>query len=226
MFAGFCAMLLVMLAAIVFLPTRELHTTRSPRQDLRRLVSQPAWLFFSFSIVLNVISSGSMYSFLSIYLQKLGASDSLIGSVWSIGALAELPVFFFSALLLRRLGIRGMLSLAYGALALRLILYALITAPGWALLIGLLHFFSFGMYWVASVVYVNQMAPDGLKTTAQSLLAAAAGLASMLGAPLSGFLYDRYGGGTLFFVSGLVCLLALGVLWLGFLSERRPVPAV
>jgi len=106
-------------------------------------------------------------------------------------------------------------------LAVRFLLYAVMPAPGWALLIAPLHFFTFGLYWVAAVMYVNQMAPEGLKTTAQSLMAAEAGLASMLGAPLCGFLYDHFGGATLFQASALVCLLALAALWLGFLSEKK-----
>ena len=220
-FPGYISMLLIMLAAIFLLPPAKLTVTRSPRKDLGRLVSQPAWLFFSFSLILFSMAGASMYSFLSIYLQKLGATSGLIGSVWSLGTISELPVMFFGAFLLRRLGIKRMLSLAYGMLAVRFLLYAVMPSPGWALLIAPLHFFTFGLYWVAAVMYVNQMAPEGLKTTAQSLMAAEGGLASMLGAPLSGFLYDRFGGGTLFAVSALICLLALAALWLGFLSERK-----
>ena len=220
-FPGYMAMLAIMLVAIFLLPARPLTITRAPQRDLGRLVSQRPWLFFSASLMLFSLAGTSMYSFLSIYLQKLGASSGLIGSVWSLGTISELPVMFFGAYLLRRLGIKRMLSLAYGMLAVRFLLYAVMPAPGWALLIAPLHFFTFGLYWVAAVMYVNQMAPEGLKTTAQSLMAAEAGLASMLGAPLCGFLYDHFGGATLFQASALVCLLALAALWLGFLSEKK-----
>jgi len=43
----------------------------------------------------------------------------------------------------------------------------------------------------------------------------------MIGAPLCGYLYDRFGGAVLFEAGALVCLLALAVLWLGFIAEQR-----
>ena len=223
-FPTYISMLLIMLAAIFFLPPRPLAVTRAPHRDLTKLISQPPWLFFSASLILFSMAGVSLYSFLSIYLQKLGATSGLIGSAWSLGTIFELPVIFFGAYLLRGLGIKRMLSLAYGMLAVRFLLYSVMPTPGWALLIAPLHFFTFGLYWVAAVMYVNQMAPEGLKTTGQSLIAAEAGLASMIGAPLCGWLYDNFGGGTLFQVSALVCLLALAALWLGFLTEKKNVP--
>jgi predicted MFS family arabinose efflux permease len=79
------------------------------------------------------------------------------------------------------------------------------------------------MYWVAGVIYINQMAPDNLKTTSQSLLLAEMSLASVIGAPVSGYLYDWLGGSSLFFFSSGVCLVALSILWFGFLTERKNI---
>ena len=220
-FPGYIGLMLFMLVAVAFLPNQSLQISKSPRQDLLKLVSQPRWLFFSASLILLGIASSSMYNFLSIYLKQMGASDSLVGSTWSLGALAELPVMIFGAYLIRSLGLKRMLSLAYLAYTARFLLYALMPSPSWAVWISLLHFFTFGMYWVAGVIYVNQMAPDNLKTTSQSLLVAEMGLASVIGAPISGYLYDWLGGSSLFFFSSGVCLVALCILWSGFLTEKN-----
>ena len=66
--------------------------------------------------------------------------------------------------------------------------------------------------WLAGVSYASQLAPPGLGATAQGLFNAVLnGLAFFTGSFLGGLMYDQTGGATMFFWSGILGLVALGL---------------
>ena len=92
-------------------------------------------------------------------------------------------------------------------------------AAEWAIPISLLHSVTFGVYWIAGVAYVDQLAPNDLKATAQGLFYASFGIAGVLGGPINGYIFDTLGANWLFLISSVFALGAVGLLWLG-----RPLP--
>ena len=106
----------------------------------------------------------------------------------------ELPVFFFSARLLKRFSASGLLMISFAALVIRLLIFSSIPSPEWALVPQLLHGLTFSAFWAAAVVYIADLAPPGLGATAQSSLglvyfSAAGAVGGMIGANI----YDSLG---------------------------------
>jgi len=223
-FPIYAVVMLGLLAALRFLPRQRLHLSLRPQGGLVRMVTQPKWLFFSLSLFFLGLSISGMNNFLGISLKMAGGSDRLVGSVWSLAALAEIPVLYFSAYLIRNLGLRRMLVVAFLVYAVRFALYAVMPSPEWALPLSLMHGFTFGLYWVASVMFINRMAPDHLKTTSQGLFLAITYLANVLGAPFGGAMLDRIGPSALFAVYSGFAFIGLIVLLAGFRFAREPSP--
>jgi MFS family permease len=151
-------------------------------------------------------------------IKEIGGTDALVGKAFSVGALTEIPIMLSSALLLRRFSPRLLLGLAYILFFIRLYLFSVISSTAWVLPLNLLHGVTFGLYWIASVAIVNEIAPDNLKhpRTLLSILS----LSGVLGGLLSGWVFDTYGVSTLFRIYSGLAIVALVLLV--FLREDSP----
>src|SRR2546421_147455 len=101
---------------------------------------------------------GTLYAFLTLHLQRLGYSASLIGFLWLLGVAAEVGVFVFLPALFRRYRLSTLL-MASAALGV-----ARFLAIGWLadslamlLLAQLLHAATFGSYHAAAIAAVHRV---------------------------------------------------------------------
>ncbi len=228
LFPAYAIAMLGLLAALFFLPDRRVRLALAPQGGLLEMVRQPRWLLFAVSILFLGVSISGMNNFLGVSLKIMGGSDRLVGNVLSLAAVAEMPVMFFSTVLIGRVGLKRMLVISFGAYSLRFALYAVMPSPLWALPISLMHGFTFGLYWVASIIYLNQLAPAHLKTTSQGLFMGIAYLSNVAGALIGGALLDHVGPSALFAIYAGCALTALAILLVCFrvaeAPAARPIP--
>ena len=126
-----------------------------------------------------------------MYMKENSASASLVGYGISFQGLCELPLFYFSAKIIARLGIRTTLLITVFATALRMLLYSIVKNPYAALPIEMLHGISWSLFWVVCVQYVNVLVREDWRATGQSLLYAAYfGVGAIVGNFWTGYLYD------------------------------------
>lgn len=155
------------------------------------IVTNRSLLFLLFCVFLVSAGGTTIWNFYSIYMKENGASASLVGYGLSLQGLCELPLFYFSARIIARFGIRVTLLLTVFATALRMLLYSIIRDPHWALFIELLHGVSWSLFWVVCVEYVNSLVREDWRVTGQSLLYAAYfGVGAIAGNFWTGYLYD------------------------------------
>ncbi len=220
LFYGYLVLMSVVLVVAVWLPARRTRLSGPLRSGLARLVRQRTWLFFSASLIVLGIANSGMHSFLNIYVKEMGGGEGLIGLMWGLAALSEVPVMFLAAPIIAQISTRRTMAIAYALYAVRWLLLGIMPSPGWAVLINLLHGPTFGALWVAGVAYADALAPDELKATAQGLFSATLySISSVIGSPLSGLLFDLIGPGALFRVYAILGILALMLFWWG----TRPV---
>jgi PPP family 3-phenylpropionic acid transporter len=194
------------------LPAPRLATQTTGGAGLRQLVTDIRWAGFLAALLLVGIGSSMFMNFFAIYLNGLGAGTNLIGLATMVATVSELPVFFLSPLILRRVGARGLLLISFGTYAIRTFVYVLIHDPNWLIASQLLHGLTFSALWAGGVSYANQIAPPGWGTTAQSVFGSVYfGLAGATGALLGGVLYQRFGPETMFGASSLAALLGLAL---------------
>ena len=97
----------------------------------------------------------------------------MVGYGLSFQGLCELPIFYFSARIILRLGLKTTLVITVLATVIRLILYYFIETPVASLPVELLHGFSWSLFWVVCVEYVNKLVDEHWLATGQSLIYAA-----------------------------------------------------
>jgi PPP family 3-phenylpropionic acid transporter len=105
---------------------------------------------------------GALYVFYSIHLADHHYSTFLVGSLWSLGVLTEIVVFFFMAACCR-FGLRAILLVSFAAAVVRFLMI------GWGVewlsvivLAQLLHGLTFGAYHAAAIAAINRWFPGSL----------------------------------------------------------------
>lgn len=154
---------------------------------------------------------GALYVFYSIHLANHQYSKLSVGSLWSLGVLAEIAVFFFMIDLLRRYGLRTILLVCFAAAAIRFLVI------GWCvdhwpliLLAQLLHGLTFGAYHAAAIAAVNRWFPGNCQARGQALYSSVSfGAGGLLGGLLSGWSWERLGAGPTYTLSASFALVGL-----------------
>ncbi|MBS1610210.1 MAG: MFS transporter [Bacteroidetes bacterium] len=137
------------------------------------VIKNPSLLFLLTCVFLVSVGATAIWNFYSAYLKENGASDSLVGYGLSFQGLCELPIFYFSARIILKLGLKLTLLITVSATVLRLVLYYFIKTPVATLPVELLHGFSWSLFWVVCVESINKLVDEKWQATGQSLLYAA-----------------------------------------------------
>lgn len=167
------------------------------------------------------IAEGLYGTFSGVYMDCLGSGQVLVGALFGLSALAELPLMHYSGDIFRKLGKPVSVLLAYGLEGLAFVGYALARQPWLMLVFAMLKGAGFALYFVGNVSLLDERAPEAWTSTLQSLMnAATRGLAPLLTVPLGGWLADAMGLPIVFISSGIAALLAVGVLFVAILDRR------
>jgi MFS transporter, PPP family, 3-phenylpropionic acid transporter len=141
--------------------------------NMGTVIKNPLLLFLLFCVFIVSTGATTIWNFYSSYMKENGATDSLVGYGLSFQGLCELPLFYFSARIILRLGLKTTLVITVLATVIRMLLYSVTKNPYAALPIELLHGFSWSLFWVVCVEYVNKLVDERWLATGQSLLYAA-----------------------------------------------------
>jgi len=178
-------------------------------------------LVFLFCGFLMLVSHGAYYGFFSIYLEELGFGSSFIGFAWALASIAEILVMINSKKLFKNLSLKRALMFSFVVATLRWVLLGTVRSGYALLLLQVLHAATYGMFHMASILYIDRLSPEGAKTLGQSINNAVTyGLGLMTGFFISGFLYERAGASFCFLVSALIALCA-GAIFTGFAYWNR-----
>jgi PPP family 3-phenylpropionic acid transporter len=177
---------------------------------------RPKTLIFLTCAFLMLVSHGAYYAFFSIHLNKLGFDNFFIGLSWSIAVGAEIIAMFFSERIFGRFRYQSVLAFSFAVAVLRWGgLWVTDSAMG-ILALQVTHAITYAAFHMASILYMDALAPADTKTISQAVNNAATyGLGLMVGFFISGALYEHIGTFALFAVSSGVALLG-GILFQGF----------
>ena len=210
MFYSYLMLVMCNLVVSTRLPVRYAAIGGQFRQGVHALLANRQWIVFLTAILIGALSLTFEVSFLSLYMDDLGAGKTLMGLALTAGTISELPVWFFADRFLERWGARRLLAFSLLACGVQAFAYSLIRTPWLVLPIQLLHGPAFSAMWAAGVHYAAEIAPEGMGATAQGLFSGVVmGLRSALGAFIGGLLYEGLGAALMFRWGGLSAVLGL-----------------
>lgn len=137
-------------------------------------------IFLTWCVVVGLCTA-LIWNFLFWHLEDLAASEegcdystwikSLEGFAMAIQCFGgELPFFFLSGWILKKIGHINAMSLVLAGFALRFFLYSILTNPWYVLPIELLNGVTFGVFYSTMASYASIVAPPGTEATIQVCL--------------------------------------------------------
>ncbi|MGH8596453.1 MAG: MFS transporter, partial [Gammaproteobacteria bacterium] len=168
--------------------------------------------FLCFSLLAHFLMHGPMW-LLPIFIRSRGGDVSTIRNMWILMLVVEIPLVFLTGSGLKRLGARGLLTVGVTVGGLRWLLSASIADPLVFFAVQALHGVMVVGLNLGSPLYLDVVAPEKLRSTAQGILSmVGSGLAGILSNLTAGWLVDHSGVDLLYLACGI------GSLTLGLLS--------
>ncbi|WP_420629399.1 MFS transporter [Candidatus Leptofilum sp.] len=215
--------LMFVAAAVMMLPTlfvgRQLEegeiAVGNGRRSARFLAQDKGIVILIVTAFFLGMALFSTFIFSGVYITRLGGNETHIGLLFGLSALAEVPIMRYSGAIIQRLQGARALLVSISILFISLLGHALAASP--IVLIGasVVKGIGYGLLFVVLVQLLDERAPKGWSSTAQSLFQAAfMGLAPLLTTTPNGIVYDVWGGGLLFGLMTAVIALSIILLLL------------
>ena len=174
------------------IPERESNPMGSLGRDAFRLVTNRdfALLFASAFLVGATLLPGN--DFFSVYIRAIDGSDALTGIGWFVLTVVEAAAFAYVFRLTTRY--KYLLVLGASLYSLKYVVYFLVSSPYLVVASHLITGVSFAAFYLAGVSLADDIAPETLSSTAQTLLwSATFGVGAGAGQVLAGTLIDSVG---------------------------------
>jgi len=184
---------------------------QAPKKDLLTPVAgslmEKRVIVFLFCAFLMLVSHGAYYGFFSIHLANMGYGSTFIGITWALASTAEILVMIKSDKIFNRYSLENVLFFSFLVAAVRWMILFFAHSPMLILLSQILHAVTYGTFHMASILYIDRLAPEKAKTLGQAVNNALTyGLGLMVGFFVNGYVYEITGSFTLFLMSSLIAL--------------------
>ena len=152
---------------------------------------------------------GTLYTFLTLHLERAGHSGVVIGGLWTLGVVAEIVVFLALPALFRRHSLSAILLASFACAIVRFLAIGWLPASLWILVPAqLLHAASFGAFHAASVAAIHRVFPEHAQSRGQTLFSSLSyGAGGAAGALIAGWAWEASGPAMAFSASGAAGLL-------------------
>ncbi len=196
------------------------HVEHARLAGIRRLLRDRNLMIFLIAFLLYRTSESSTGSYLSLYLQSLGGSKSLIALALVANAVVEIPFMIWVGRASDSIGRRPPLVIAFLTLPFRLFLYSRLGSPYDVFYVQMFHGLTFSFMLVSSMAFVADHAGRD-RATGQGLLGMIGATAMALGPFIGGFVADH---SSLTVMYGLFSVVALvgGLIFVTFVGESHP----
>lgn len=159
-----------------------------------RLLTHPSFLVLV--VISLMISSIHQIYFIQTgpYFSSIGLKDSHIGPAMTVGQFAEIAVLPLLGYLLKALGFRAVITIGCLAYLARFSFFGTTDLPPGVIIGSLvLHGVCYSCFFAASFIYVDRLAPEDIRHSAQTLYGILIlGLGPVFGGMLSGRLQSLY----------------------------------
>lgn len=184
---------------------------KAEKLELGRLFHSRGYVMFLVFTFFFYLAACSESSFIPYLMAEVGVPSQQYGVLLGYRALLEVPFLLLMAKFRRRFPLRNLIVCAAVLMAVECAGFGLLT-NGLGLMLLFCTFFGLGngLFIGASLNYIYELAPDGLKATAQTLFASVSSVAGILGNLLGGMVLDGMGAKSFYLViAAAYCLSAL-----------------
>lgn len=218
----------MVLAAVILEGIRRRDVIREAKEEqpppwkgLRSLLRDQALVGLALAVVMSWLSLLGIRQFEVLYMDRLGAPESMIGLASTLGAAIEIPVMLWVDALIKRFNATWVLRGAFFLDAVRVGLVTIWPSIPTIMVSRAIGGISFACYAVATVVFITERTSEKQNATLQAVYSVSIPrMVSIVGAPLMGLCYDLRGA-YVFYPIGFVGSFVSLLVFLFTVSGRR-----
>ncbi len=180
------------------------------------------YVFLLAASILLFIPNRLAIQYMPEMLRVVGGTPAHQGVGMFVNAVSEVPILFTSKVFLTRFPSLTLLLFASFFFTIRLVGLYFAATPNMVIAAGVFQGLSFGVFLPTIRSYINDVAPDHLKTSAQSIATASFfGLSTVLGSFLGGYAIDTFGMPRTLLVGSVLSATAMMAVAVQFARRRR-----
>ena len=180
----------------------EAAPARSLWKAVRVFAGDRTQVGLALALALLLFTFNGVRQFEPVFLNELGAGETIIGLASMIGAAVEVPGMWWVDRLARRYGAGRMLRLSF--LLYLVCMLSVIIAPTVPMILfsHVIDGVAYSFFAVALAVFIGEVAPGGQVTTTMALFTVTLpAFIRMVSAPVGGWVFDVRGAYTLYFIA-------------------------
>lgn len=216
--------IIIIISFILALSLSDSKAARKPvtAEGFKKAFKNPKYVGILIAVLFIAIPHRMNDSMLALYMKSLGATEGQVGLAWTFSALSEVPVIAIMYLLMRKLPLLALISIAGSFYSIRWLLYGFITEPFLLVITQAMHSVTFAIFMVATLQYIASIIPPEMLATGQTgYFATFTGIASIIGSSAGGYLMQYYGGGLIYKLGSISALIGTSIVLFMFLKERK-----
>lgn len=205
--------LIVSLLPSISRPTLErINVFRS--DAVRKVFKTQGFLVFLFCLFLLGIGTSAAMNFLPIYLNEFFEFNLFtLGIFYALGAIIEVPFFFYGDWAMRSLGVKPFLITGFAVLSVSVLLFGLVNTPIMAFAIFPVRGLGFSFVYLGSVNYIDHKSPIKIRTLGQSMFTMVSfGIAAIVGCSTGGLIAQQFGFPFMYLAGGAIGLISVAIL--------------
>lgn len=210
---------------ICFTVTTDSKLDRGPKKKVRitKLLTNVEYMVFLVFCLMIFIPHRASFIYLTRLVEHVGGDKGYLGAALSIMAFSEVPFLLLTKKILTKVEPLWVVIVSSAFYILRQVLYALATTPTQVILIQALQGPSFGLFLGGAVYYIDSLAPDELKSTAQTLsVALYTGIGGIIASYCGGWVIQKVGITVMFNIGTIMSVAATGLfIMLTYIFRKR-----
>ena len=199
---------------------------RAVRITYRQMLTgnTPLMLFLLAGLVLYIGQTTAIL-FLVRVVESRGGGTTELGISMFLQAGVEMPTLFLTPWILRRYKSSNVLVFAFFAYVFKTFLLFVSTSISMVYLAMSMNMFSYGIYCICSVYFVNSLVRPGERVRAQGLVSLCSSAGGILGNMLAGAVLDAWGIQILLFINTLITLFSAIIMMFCAKASQDFVPS-
>ncbi len=191
--------------------------------ETRAYMFQPRILILLLGVFIYYAGHSTFDAFFGLHMRALGFSYDFIGTAWAIGVGTEVLLMTQAHRLLTKVRPITVLTVCGIVAAFRWGVLSELSVGTQILWSQPLHGITFGIFYLSMVNQVQKYAPPDVRATVQSIALAAMSMGMIVGYLVGGYVFENFGGQSVFFGAMCAAALASAVFFCAPRVQRRSV---
>ncbi|HBR02166.1 MAG TPA: hypothetical protein DD738_06120 [Ruminiclostridium sp.] len=202
--------------------SEDLRSGKNLKKSFKTLFTNRRYIFFIAVCFIIGLAFRTVHLLLPLILDNVKGTSWDLGLAYFFGVITEIPMFLASKKLSKKYRSNILFLLSVLLFILHFVLLILAKSPFMVITAMFAQGLAFGNYLPAIRLFVNENAPDDLRTSAQTFAdAICSSLTGVIGSAAGGIIIERHGVNTVLFIGTGLLSLAFCILLIHFLISRR-----